>query len=95
MTQSTTITAPQHSPLVPVTGVALSAWACYLMNGDMDGMTDMDLDHADAFAVWLGGPIVSCDAYGFSWSHDAVRYGALAGDCSTYTALVREAELIA
>lgn len=74
--------------LKPIKGVALSAWATYLVNGDDSGIDPEDRAMADRFAEWMGGPIVSCDDAGFRWTHDASQFGALAGDCQEYTALI-------
>jgi len=71
-----------------VTGTALSHWAPYFINGDDSDMSAEDITQADAFADWLGGYIVSCEDAGFLWHHDATAFGALAGDCQIYLALV-------
>jgi hypothetical protein len=88
--------------LQPVTGIAPSHWAPYFINGDPSGFDfsntptsnagDLDKAHADAFAAYMGGPIVDCEDYGFCWHHDATQFGALASDCQTYTALIDTSE---
>lgn len=77
--------------LVCVSATALSAWASYLMNGCEEGMTPQDIEQADAFVQYLGGAPVTCEDVGFCWQHDARQFGALAGTCERYTALVRGA----
>lgn len=74
--------------LIAITGVAPSHWAGYFINGDADSLDSEERAQADAFAEWLGGVPCSCEEYGFSWSHDAMRFGALAANCETYTAIV-------
>jgi hypothetical protein len=75
-------------PLETVTATAPSYWACYFINGDAGDMSDNEIAQADAFADWLGGSIVDCEDCGFLHWHDARRFGVLAADCSTYTALI-------
>lgn len=79
---------PPAVKLSSVSGTAPSAWASYLVNGDASGISEEDIAQANAFAAWMGGPIVGCDDYGFTSRHDAIRFGALGADCQTYTALV-------
>jgi hypothetical protein len=74
--------------LQPVTGIALSAWASYLINNDTSGIDGEDKRQADLFAAFMGGRICYCEDVGFCWHHDGCRFGALAGDCQRYTALV-------
>ncbi len=83
--------------LKAVKGIAPSSWASYLVNGDASSF-DLDPDEgtaekakADAFAAYMGGPIVSCEDAGFCWAHDASRFGVKGADCQTYTALVKAA----
>jgi hypothetical protein len=71
-----------------VTGTAPSYWACYFINGDVDGMDDAEIAQADAFADWLGGNIVGCEDAGFCHHHDATQFGVGGADCQTFTALV-------
>ena len=71
-----------------ITATAPSYWACYFINGDCSGMEDNEIDQADAFAEWLGHPIVDCEDAGFMTFHDARQFGVLAADCMTYTALM-------
>lgn len=77
-----------------VTGTAPSYWACYLINGDADGMEDEEIAQAGAFEAWLGGRIVDCEDAGFIHGHDArfIVGAAYAADCQTYTALIEVAE---
>ena len=72
-----------------VKGTALAAYASYLINDDDSGISAEDKEHADRFRDWLGGDIVGCseDSH-FYWQHDASNFGALAGECVEYTALV-------
>jgi hypothetical protein len=71
-----------------VNGIAPSAWASYLVNGDSSGIDDTEIAQANAFAAWLGAPIVDCQYYGFKWTHDAVQFGAASADCHTYIARI-------
>jgi len=67
---------------------ALSHWASYLINGDASGMELEDIEPCVALLKWVGcGDPVDCEDAGFMWRHDASRFGALAGDCQTYTFL--------
>lgn len=75
--------------LEPVTGIGYSCWASYLINGDASGIEDSERAAADAFAEYMGGPIVSCGDDEFFGTPDAG--GNLRGDCVEYTALI-EAE---
>jgi hypothetical protein len=75
-----------------IKGIGLSCWASYLINGDDSGIDDQDKAHADAFAEWLGGGIVECKDAGFCWTHNGTQFGALAGDCQEYTALIDAGE---
>lgn len=65
-------------------------WASYLINGDASSLSDEERAQADAFAAWVGGPIVDCDeeTHFSNWS-DARHIGYnLGGDVATYTAHV-------
>ena len=75
--------------LIPVEGTAPVYWACYLVNGDPEGLSDADRVAADSFVDWLGGRVVTCSEESFfTRHHDAKRFGVLAADCFTYTALI-------
>lgn len=55
-------------------------------NDDSSGMEQWEINQADAFANWLGGPIIDCCESGFLRHHDAMQFGALAADCYVYVA---------
>jgi hypothetical protein len=58
--------------------------ACYLINGDTDGITDNEQREIDAFIEKEGIRIVDIqDDSSFRWSNDLNNVGA---NCSTYTA---------
>ena len=80
------------SKINTVTGTAPSHWASYFINGDPSGMTDGEIEQADKFQSWLCGTegyIVDCSNQSeFITYHDARRFGVLAADCYTYTAIV-------
>lgn len=71
--KTTTYTLPAH-------------WAPALINGDLSGMTDEEID---SLYLWISheapGVCIACsDDSEFRHLHDADGY-ALAGDCLTYT----------
>jgi len=69
-----------------IRSTALSHWASYLINGDASGMDPLDLEQCKAWLKRAGcGDPVDCEDAGFMWRHDASAFGALAGDCQTYT----------
>ncbi len=79
-----------------VTAIGYAHWASYLINGDATGFDysntpdnpdagDKEQTAADAFAEYMGAPIVSCGDESFFGLPDAG--GKLWGDCIEYTAL--------
>lgn len=68
-----------------------SDWACALMYGDEDSLSDEDLDHLNAFVDAQDFPIFHCvdvesdDGGDFRRYHDATAFGVLACDVSTFT----------
>ena len=66
-----------------IEAIAPSAWSCYLMYGETEGMTSEDIRAANNFLddVLTASP-VSCEEYGIA------RFDGLLTDCSTYLALV-------
>lgn len=69
-----------------------SHWASALINGDRSGMSDEDeaeLDRILELHPEWALP-VGCEEYGFTWWHDATRYGVRAGDCMIYSYLRNE-----
>ena len=66
-------------------------WACALMYGDLDGLSDEDLEvleewEADQrFSTFICVDIESDDSGDFRRYHDATPYGGLACDVATYT----------
>lgn len=74
-----------------VTYTAPSSWASYLINGDSSGIDATEKAMCDAWLKRInGGDAVDCEDAGFCKSHDAWKECPLAGDCQTYTFLVRE-----
>lgn len=58
--------------------------ACYLINGDTDGITNEEKQEIDEYLERQGVCIVSVnDDSSFRWSNDLNRLG---GNCSTYIA---------
>lgn len=58
--------------------------ACYLINGDVDSITDTERKEIDDYLESEGVTIVSIkDDSSFRWSNDLNRIGA---SCSTYIA---------
>lgn len=58
--------------------------ACYLINGDMDSITDQEMKEIDEYLEQEGVCIVSInDDSSFRWSNDLNNIGA---NCSTYIA---------
>ena len=84
--QSFTVTAPSY-------------WATYYVNADSSGLTDDEIKAADDFHDWLAKnvPNLSCvnaqDA-GFVRFHDAFSVYPYPADCSTYTFLVCEVDVV-
>lgn len=81
------------------TVTAPSYWASYYINGDASGLEDDELKAADAFFDYLAKdvPNLSCtdaEDAGFVRYHDACDFYPYAADCSTYTFLVAEADII-
>lgn len=73
--------------------IAPSAWAGYLINGTVDGMSFDDLVACDAWLESMGfGFPVSCEDSGFHWKHDATRFMPYhsAADCQEYAFIYRE-----
>lgn len=67
--------------------IAPSFWASYLINGDSSGLDEIELAVIDAWLSRLNcGLPVTCEDYGFTWSHDA-QYEVGGADCQTYTFL--------
>jgi len=68
-----------------------SHWACALMYGDLDSLSDEDLEvleewEADQkFATFICVNVESDDGGDFRRYHDATPYGGLACDVATYT----------
>ena len=66
-------------------------WACALMYGDLDGLSDEDLEvleewEADQrFSTFICVNVESDDGGDFRRYHDATPYGGLACDVATYT----------
>lgn len=58
--------------------------ACYLINGDTDGITEQEKNEIDEYLEKQGVAILSMeDDSSFRWSNDLNNIGA---NCSTYTA---------
>lgn len=58
--------------------------ACYLINGDTDGITEAEMNEIDEYLKSEGVCIVSMEEdSSFRWSNDLNNIGA---NCSTYTA---------
>ena len=74
--------------LEPVNATGLSAWACFLINGDATGLDPAEEAAARAFVDFLGGWPVDCEDAGFTWRPDSFQFWPFAGDCQTYTALI-------
>jgi hypothetical protein len=80
----------------PVTAIAPSSWASYLINGDATGISDSDRQAADAWVKRQNmGAAASCDDYGFTRWHDALEECPFGADCQTYTFLVETNEVAA
>ena len=81
------------------TVTAPSYWASYYVNGDASGLEDDELKAADQFHDWLAKnePNLSCvdaeDAE-FVRYHDAFDFYPYGSDCSTFTFLVVEADIV-
>ena len=75
--------------------IAPSAWASYLINGDISGIDALDVQQCDAWIkrVALGLP-VSCDDAGFRWHHDADVDSPLGADCQEFIFLQSSGELL-
>ena len=65
-------------------------WASALINGDESGLTEEDEKPFDNFVHYMIAVHGQCwcvdveeESY-FSWSHDASRFGALAGDVAMF-----------
>ena len=81
------------------TVTAPSYWASYYINADASGLEDDEIKAADAFFDYLAKdvPNLSCtdaEDAGFIGWHDAFEFYPCGSDCSTYTFLVVEAEII-
>ncbi len=75
--------------LEPVTYTAPIYWASYIINGDHSGLEPDEKAACDKWLESIGNPYAAdCADAGFHWNHDANAF-ALAGDCATYTFLVR------
>lgn len=85
------------SKIKTAVGTAPAHWAPYLINGDASGISEDDAKQADAFEEWLTGEhgyISGCSLESlFKTYHDARKFGALAADCLTYTAIIPQKEL--
>lgn len=58
--------------------------ACYLINGDTDGITEAEMNEIDEYLEKEGVAIMSMEEdSSFRWSNDLNNTGAM---CSTYTA---------
>jgi hypothetical protein len=71
-----------------VTAYGFASWASYLINGDASGISDDDRKSADAFAAYMGGPIVAVSEHTAFGRPD--HGSMLFGDCALYTALVQD-----
>lgn len=77
---TTTLTLPAH-------------WASYLINGDGSSLYlnqdqgEEEIDLIERLLEYEGaGNCISCtEKSQFRWVHDATGFGALSGDCLTYT----------
>ena len=81
------------------TVTAPSFWASYYVNADASGFEDDELKAADQFHDWLAKnePNLSCvdaEDAGFIHYHDAFSFYPYAADCSTYTFMTVEADII-
>lgn len=67
-------------------GIAPSAWASYLINGDASGLDDVERVAVDAWITRYaeGDAPIDCDDAGFRWTHDAWPECPFGGDCDRY-----------
>lgn len=79
-------------PLEPVKGTAPDYWACYLINGDSDYLSEEERAAADKFAEWLGAMPCDCEDAGFIWRPDSFRFWPYGATCQEYTALIQTEE---
>lgn len=64
---------------------APSAWAPYLINGDVSGLDQYELEACDDWLLSLGvSDPVSCEDAGFRHTHDASDFAPLSTDCQEY-----------
>lgn len=75
-----------------ITATAPSHWACYLVNGDSDGMESAEIAAADSFVDYLGGPVMGAEDAGFIWHHDARQFWPFGSDCQEYQTLIEESD---
>lgn len=78
--------------LQPVTASAPSAWACFLINGDSDGLDMAEEQAARAFVAFLGAWPCDCQDAGFIWRPDSFRFWPYGADCQDYTTLIQSEE---
>jgi hypothetical protein len=80
-----TMNTISNKPFQLLTLTAPSAWASYLINGDVSGLEENEVTAIHAWLTAEGlGYCVDCNDAGFLAYHDASSF-ALAGDCQTYT----------
>lgn len=75
--------------LMPVTRLAPSAWASYLINGDASGLEPSERRQAELWIAREGiGFPCDCEDAGFWRNHDAYTEMPYSADCQRYTFLV-------
>ena len=78
MRKAIVLTAPAH-------------WACYLLNNDLSGIDESELDAIDDWLERQGvtdSNCVSCQPCGFVRMHDAFNESPYGADCEEYTFLL-------
>lgn len=70
---------------------APSAWAAYLINGDVSGLPRDELPVIDAWLKRMDmGTPASCSDAGFKWYHDARIELPCGANCEEYVFLIKE-----
>lgn len=67
-------------------------WAPGLVNGDWTGTEPAEREAAEAWAATLPGPIVSAEAAGFLWRHEAFAFWPFGACAALFSVLTHHKE---
>lgn len=89
-----TAEGPQTAPagLTAERFTAPEFWASGLVNGDWSGTDPAERKAAEAWAATLPGPIVSAEAAGFLWRHEAFSFWPFGACSALFSVLIQHKE---